>query len=184
MRPITSFHRLAAATAAFLAAHYPAGAAAPREAKPAGDAALQVIVDVPPAWSPFLEDDVAEAFAYRLQETFRRQGFVGSVAHVHRLDEPVAQVPVIEIQLTEWRIDRAGQALCSFNALLRTPQGEKRLGRVTDSAIFWPSSGGRWGIQRRLEASDALEDAAERALRDLYERVAKSDLLPGAKLKR
>lgn len=179
MKPFTTCCRLIAATTALLAAH--GTSLADDERRAPERVTLQVHVDVPPSWNTFLEDDVAEAFADRLHETFRREGYLGRVGYLHRLDDPQPNIPILEIRLTEWRIDRIGQALCTFTAKLRTPRGEKDLGRVTDTAIFWPVNGGRWSVHRRLEAADALEDAAERALRGLYERIVKSDLLPGAK---
>lgn len=178
MRSLTSFARLSAATALALSLH----AAAFAQSRPSdAPVEIQVTVDVPPSWQPFLDDDVAEAFASRLQDTFRRQGFTGRIAHVRLPDEPKAGLPTIALRLTEWRIDRSGHARCTFGASLRTPLGEKALGLFTDTAIFWPGVGGRWGINRRFEAANALEDAAERALRDLHDRVAASDLIPGLK---
>jgi len=178
MRTLTSFYRLSAATAMTLALH----ASATAQTRPAeAPVEIQVTVDVPPSWQPFLDDDVAEAFAFRLQDTFRREGFAGRIAQVRLPDEPRPGVPAVAIRLTEWRIDRTGQARCTFTASLRTPLGEKSLGLFTDTAIFWPVAGGRWSINRRFEAANALEDAAERALRDLYDRVAATDLIPGLK---
>lgn len=178
MRSLTSFYRLSAATAMAISLQ----AAAFAQSRPAeAPVEIQVTVEVPPSWQPFLEDDVAEAFAFRLQDTFRRQGYAGRIAHVRAPAEPQAGLPTLVLRLTEWRIDRTGNARCTFSASLRTPLGEKSLGLFTDTAIFWPAVGGRWGISRRLDAAHALEDAAERALRDLHDRVAASDLIPGLK---
>jgi len=140
---------------------------------------LNVAVDVPVSWRPFLADDVADAFASRLADTFKREGYQGRIAHVTRLDTPEAGVPLLEIRLSEWRIDHAGSAQCTFTAALKTPTGETSLGLVNNSAIFWPVSSGRWSINRRYEMANALENAAENALRDLYAKLAQTNQVPG-----
>jgi hypothetical protein len=140
---------------------------------------LQVTVDVPPTWRPFLEEDIAEAFVSRLAEVFRRSGYEGRIAQVERPDEPVAGIPVLQIRLIEWRIDRTGHALCTFGAALKTDKGETSFGLVTDSAVFWPMTSGHWGMSRGFDQANALEDAAENALQGFYRKVGRSGLVPG-----
>jgi hypothetical protein len=179
MKALTSFHRLAAATSLALALAVPAASYA--ESTQAAPAQLQISVHVPPTWRPFLADDIAEAFAYRVEDTFKRRGYTGGVAYVDTFTDPDPKRPHLEIRLTEWRINRLGQAECSFFATLVTPLGEKHLGAVHSTSLFWPITTGRWGIHRSFEVADALGDAADRALEDLYRRVARADLVPGLK---
>jgi hypothetical protein len=145
---------------------------------------LQVFVDVPPTWRPFLDDDIAEAFFYRLRETFERRGYKGNMVQVISREEIVRDVPALEIFLSEWRVDRSGNAQCTFTAGLKTPAGEKDLGFKTGTTMFWPRTGGRWTINRAYETADALEDAANNALRDLYAAIARTGLVAGLESKK
>lgn len=150
-------------------------------ADPNEPVALQVRVDVPPTWRPFLDDDISEAFASRVADSFRQRGFDGRIRTIAQRDEPVPELPLLQVQLTEWRIDRLGHARCTFSASLRSADGQRDLGIFTDSSLFSVSSGGRWHLSRVFDQANALEDAADNALRDLYRSVVKSRLLPGAK---
>lgn len=162
---------------AALALLVPAAPAAEKKPSPK-PADLQVVVDVPPTWRPFLEDDIAEALFYRLKEVFARRGYKGEIAQLTSLDPETKNGAVLRLNLTEWRVDRAGNAQCTLTASLKTAAGETNLGLATGSALFWPR-GNRWGLHRQMETADALEDAADGAMRDLYGAVAKSGLLPG-----
>lgn len=144
---------------------------------------LQVIIDVPPTWRPFLEDDIAEAMFYRLRDAFKRAGYKGEMVQLDRMDDRNARIPILELFLTEWRVDRVGNAQCTMTAKLATSSGEKNLGLASGTALFWPT-GGRWGFTRRLETADALEDAADNAARDVFQAVAKSGLVPGVVTKK
>lgn len=177
MNAISQTLRGAAILSVLAFASLPIASAADKkaEAKPAD---LQVTVHVPPSWRPFLDDDIAENFAYRLSTAFKRQGYKGNIVYVDRADPLAAGVPVIAINLVEWRIGRTGNAQCTFTATFTDTQGEHDLGVTTNSAIFWPQSSGRWNIHRAFEQADALEDAAEGALRDFYKRLIKDNLLP------
>jgi hypothetical protein len=177
MHAISQILRGAAILSALAFTALPLASAAEKktEAKPAD---LQVTVQVPPSWRPFLDDDIAENFAYRLSTAFKRQGYKGHIVYVDRADPPAADVPVIAISLVEWRIGRNGNAQCTFTATFTSAKGAHDLGVTTNSAIFWPQSSGRWNIRRAFEQADALEDAAEGALRDFYKRLVKDNLLP------
>ncbi len=140
---------------------------------------LQVTVNVPPTWRPFLDEQISETFAYRLIDTFRQRGYKGNMVYVDPRDDKAKDVPTIEIFLSEWRLDRVGNAQCTFTASIKTAAGEKDLGLKTGTTMFWPQAGGRWGITRAYETADALDEAARNAQRDLYNAVAKSGLVSG-----
>lgn len=182
MKTLLALLRFPAALAAFAALVTLAPAADAKKTAPK-PADLQVIVDVPPTWRPFLEDDIAEALFYRLKEVFGRRGYKGEIAQLTSFDAEAKAVPVLRLNLTEWRVDRAGNAQCTLSATLKTAAGEKDLGLATGTALFWPR-GNRWGIQRQMETADALEDAADSALRDLYSAVAKTGLVAGLETKK
>lgn len=181
MKPQSLLLRLPAVVAA-IALFAPLAPAADKKpaAKPAD---LQVIVDVPPTWRPFLEDDIAGALFYRLKDVFGRRGYKGEIAQLTTFDAEAKDAPVLRLNLTEWRVDRTGNAQCTLTASLRTAAGEKDLGLATGTALFWPR-GDRWGLNRQMETADALEDAADSALRDLYRAVAKTGLVTGFEAKK
>ena len=106
------------------------------------------------------------------------------MAFVPRNDEPKPKLPVLEVRLLEWRISRTGNAECTFSASLKTAGAEKSLGLVANTAIFWPTQRGHWGMGRSFETANALDNAAERALRELYQRVAETGLIPGLVIKK
>jgi hypothetical protein len=137
---------------------------------------LLVEVDVPPTWRPFLDEDIAEAFAERLQEVFSQRGFQGRVKQIDNADkkQPRENLNILTLFLTEWRVDRAGFVQCTFTASIRTPAGEKNLGIFTATSIQWVAGRNRWAL------ADAFDEAARNALNDLYDQLQRSNLLPGA----
>lgn len=134
---------------------------------------LQVIIDVPPTWRPFLEDDVADAFYSHISDTFRRRGFKGETKQLDRLDEPKADIPQLQINLMEWRINRIGNIDCTFSASYKADGKETSLGLFSGTAMQWRASGpGRWALDM------GLEDSAKSAISDLYRKLTDKDLLP------
>ncbi len=181
MKTLTRMLRLPVALATFAALFAVAPAAeAKREATPAD---LQVIVDVPPTWRPFLDDDIAEALFYRLKEVFKRRGYKGEIVQLTSLDKEAPDAPVLRLNLTEWRVDRVGNAQCTMTATLKTGAGESSLGLATGTAILW-AHGSRWSFSRQLETADALEGAADNALREVYDAAAKSGRIRGLEARR
>lgn len=156
----------------------------PRSASPApapAPAVLQLQVDVPPTWGPLIEDDVADALASVLTETFRRRGFKGSVEHLRLSDAGAkAEQPLLIISLQEWRLSRSGNAECTFRATLKADGQETDLGIFLGTQMAWLNSSNRWGFARQHEVADALEDAANDALNSLYRRIAATGAVPGA----
>jgi hypothetical protein len=171
---------VALATFAALVVLAPAAEAKKPAAKPAD---LQVFVNVPPTWRPFLDDDVAEALFYRLKDVFHRRGYHGELVQLTAFDAAAKDVPALQLNLTEWRVDRIGNAQCTLAATLKTATGEKSLGLASGTAMLW-IHGNRWGFNHQVETADALEDAADSALRDLYDAEAKSGLVAGIATKR
>jgi len=133
---------------------------------------LQLSVDVPPHWRPFLSDDLAEAFASRLSDVFRRRGYGGEVEFLDH-EEPKPGVPALAIRLINWRIGRTDNAECTFTATLKNGKDEHYLGVFENTSLVWNNHLGRWGL------ADALGDVADRAIRDLSDKLSKDSLLPG-----
>ena len=133
---------------------------------------LQLTVDVPPHWRPFLSDDLAEAFASRLTDVFRRLGYAGEVRFLDHEDAK-PEAPVLLIRLINWRIGRTDNAECTFTASLKNGGQEHHLGIFENTSLVWNDPRGRWGL------ANALGDVADSALRDLSTKLSQERLLPG-----
>ncbi len=162
---------IAAATLLF-AAVAPVRAADPAAPAPA-TSTLQVEIIVPPSWRPMLEDRVADEFVSTTDEIFHREGYSGRIQQVTALDEPTVGCCLLTIRLLEWRIDPVGNINCTFNANLQTERTTRSLGLYTQTAFRWMTGPGRFGL------AEALDTAAEGAIRELYDSLAKTKLIPG-----
>ncbi len=134
---------------------------------------FQVVVDVPPTWQPFLDDDIARELASRLETTFRRQGYTGGTAFASNVADIKSDQPLLTLSLMEWRIGRTGNAECTFSASLKIGDKTHNLGLFSRTELTWASARNRWQL------AQALEGAAESALKDLYRTIARDSLLPG-----
>jgi len=169
MKTITAFGLSLAILTGLTVLAAPAAAKDKDEPAPA----LQVLVDVPPTWDPFLEDDVAEAFYIQINDTFRRAGFKGEIKQVERHDQIRDEVPLLDIRLMEWRISRSGHVDCTFNAGLKRDGTEHNLGLFNGTALHWVNTRDhRWALQR------GLEDSAQSAIKDLWRKLREKELLP------
>jgi hypothetical protein len=133
---------------------------------------LKVQVNVPPSWSILLDDRVSEVFVDYVREAFYRAGFDRPVEEV-RYVEDSAKVPyLLTLNLNEWRINRVGNIDCTFSASLQTPRGTRDLGLFTNTTMRWFGGPGRFGLSR------SFAEAADGAIGDLCDKIAKSELLP------
>lgn len=155
-------------------------------AKPAKVADLQVQIDVPPSWRPFLDDDIADALARVLRENFRRRGYAGEIDYLSDRERraPNPDLPLLVVRLHEWRITRTGHAECAFTSTLRAGAHETDLGLISNTALTWIRERNRFGLAAAHDAAHAYEDAAGGAMRDLYRRVAETGRVPGLELKK
>ncbi len=133
---------------------------------------LQVTVTVPPSMNLIRDDDIADAFAYRVSAGLSEQGFKGRVEYVRVGDDPKTDIPVLSISLIEWRVDRIGNVDCTFAANLSGPNGKESLGLFAGSSMMlWP----RHDYFARV---DGYEDAASSALSDLAKRLNATKIIP------
>lgn len=129
---------------------------------------------VPPSWRPMLEDRVTDVFTSTVADVFRDRGFQGRIKQVSSLDQPTSVVPRLTINLVEWRMNFTGNIDCTFSATLQVDRAVRHLGAFNGMSFRWMSGPGRFG------AYDAYNDAAADALRQLYDAVVKTGLVPGA----
>ena len=144
--------------------------AEPAEAPGTTSQELQVIV-------AFMDEEHADALAFRLNQTFRRRGFAGDIVYVPRPADPKDEVkpdrPFLALSLEEWRPDISGDVQCNFTATFVTPAGLHELGRFRGT--------GRSPKTARQDSqglTDAFEDAARQALNSLYRKLTAEKLLP------
>jgi hypothetical protein len=137
---------------------------------------LNVHVNVPPQWNMFWNDRVTMAFVDVTRDVFHRNGFDRPVEEVWYYEDIERAPNLLTVNLHEWRIDRVGQVECTFTADLRTPAGTKRLGVYTHTEMWGYHGPGRFGL------AQSFENAAEGALRELCEDVARSEMLPDFRL--
>lgn len=133
---------------------------------------LQVVVVVPASMNMIRDDDAAEAFGQTVRSSLHENGFKGRVRLIDDGQQPTAGIPVLEINLTEWRVDPLGNVTCTFGATLRTPQGSKGLGLFTGGSLM------TWLRRDWIARSDSFQDAAHDAVSNLADKIQQTGLLP------
>lgn len=137
---------------------------------------LNVHVNVPPQWNMFWNDRVTMAFVDVARDVFHNEGFERPVEEVTYFEDIERAPYLLTLNLHQWRIDRLGQVECTFTADLRTPAGTKNLGVYTHSELWGYHGPGRFGL------AQSFEEAADGALRQLSEDLARTEMLPGFRI--
>jgi len=132
---------------------------------------LQLAVGVPPSMSILYEEEVADAFAYRVSSILHEQGFRGRIHYVDRWNKPDAGIPVLAVELREWRVDRAGFVDCTFTANLQSPDGRQSLGLFTGTSMM------TWQRRDWFARAEGFEDAARDAITNLASRMERTGYL-------
>ncbi len=140
----------------------------------AAPAALQLQVDLPFVQDLFVEQDLSEALAATVRDTFRRHGYRGGIDEIATGQRPSADRPVLTVKLINWRGSRTGFIECAFTATLALPDGTSQsLGLFTGSEM-------NLGARTRWDVAQTFVDAAEEASRALWRSMEKKALLPAA----
>jgi hypothetical protein len=161
-----------AAGAVFVSGCTSAETQAARAAIRAQPVRLQVVVIVPASMNMIRDDDAAEAFGQTVRTSLHENGFKGRIHLVDDGQQPAADIPVLEINLTEWRVDSLGNVTCTFGATLRTPQGSKGLGLFTGGSLM------TWLRRDWIARADSFQDAAHDAVSNLADKIQQTGLLP------
>lgn len=141
-------------------------------AKPVQTANLAVKIETPSVFDISDERDITESLLNHLDTTFKRAGFEGHITSFDRLDEELGNIPVINLRITDWNTRRTGMVECRFTAEISRPDGSiEKMGSFRGSAMTW-------NRRDRFTTSRAFEDAAVRAMRDLYRDFEKLDTVP------
>jgi hypothetical protein len=133
---------------------------------------LKVQVNVPATWHWLADDRVAEPLVDQLRDTFYRAGFDRPIEQITYVEDPAKAPYLLTINLVDWRMNHAGSIDCTFSANLQTPRGTRDFGLFSDMAFNWIPGRGRYGL------SQAFTQAADGALKQLCDAVAKSEMLP------
>ncbi len=163
-----------AALAAFLLAALLSGCANTAQQTAAANGRpprLQVTVGVPPSMSIIHNDQVAEAFGYRVASYLHEFGFRGRVHTVYPGEDPLPGVPTLAVELMEWRVDRSGFVDCTFTAELVTTDTRRRLG------IFHGTSIMMWPRRDWYARAEGFEESARDAITMLASRLEETGLL-------
>jgi hypothetical protein len=132
---------------------------------------LQVQVGLPFSMNVLRNDDIAEAFAHRVVTALHEQGFRGRIKYVENGDPLDPALPLLDINIFEWRVNRLGHTDCTFSALLKSPRGEKNLGMFSGTSMM------TWLRRDWFARADSFEDAAADALTNLKARLDATGLL-------
>ena len=140
-------------------------------------ARLQLVISVPASMSVLHNEEVAEAFGYRVAAFLHEQGFRGRIRYVDQWDTPTADAPVLNVALQEWRVDRAGFVDCTFTAELVTAGGRHNLGMFHGTSIMM------WPRRDWYARAESFEEAARDAVTNLASRLEQTGMLdrPGAR---
>lgn len=138
--------------------------------------ALLLSVSVPPMWDSLHETDIADSFHQRILSKLHQAGFVGEIGEFDRFDQPAPDIPVMEINLMQWRPERTGSIVCTFAANLKIGGKNENLGLFTGTAPQWMTTASHtWELRR------GLDDSANRAIESLVKKLRAGQFLPPAK---
>lgn len=132
---------------------------------------LQVQVELPFSMHLLHNDDIAEAFAHRVVTALHEQGFKGRIKFVEAGETLNDALPVLDISIFEWRVNRTGSTDCIFSASLKSPRGEKKLGMFSGTSMM------TWLRRDWFARADSFEEAASDALSNLKTRLDATGLI-------
>lgn len=140
--------------------------------------ALLLKISVPPMWDSIHEADITNSFHHRIATKLKHAGFVGEIGEWDRLDEPAPAIPVMEVNLLQWRPERTGNIVCVFGVNLITAGKNTNLGLFTGTAPQWMTTASHtWELRR------GLDDSASRAIDSLVKKLRTEKFLPPANKK-
>lgn len=126
----TAFHRIGLVALLFTLLALDGAASVPGH--PSG---IKVQVVASPTAKHAVDGRLSALFATSVCDILVRQGL--AVEELRSDDEPAREPVLLRVELTEWRVTKEGDFSCTFDAVLRTPQGEQRIGTFADTR-WWP----------------------------------------------
>ena len=170
VKPFTPLHLVYPFLALFLAlsSALPLSTAA----DPQSGGTIQVQVNNLPVREPKLDLRISSEFVLRIQEVFRQHGYAGAVVGVVGYERPDPGCFLLTLDLSNWQLDREGNAGGTFKATLTTEKEMLPLGQFKDSGVRWDTYTGHFVPRKNAKKAEA-------AMRKLYDAVAATSLVPG-----
>ena len=135
-------------------------------------ARLQLVVTIPPSMSIIREEEISEAFAYRVISSLHEQGLRGHIRYVDdTFEQPAPETPTLLLNLMEWRVNHAGFVDCTFTAALEAGGARRELGAFSGTSLM------TWSRRDWFARADGFEDAARDAVTNLAARLQQTGLL-------
>ena len=132
------------------------------------DAAVPVHVYVdlpgairPGAFGPFNEEDFSRVLGGYVRTEFKKAGYPGEVVVHQRYAEQPKAGQRLDVQVSQWRVDRSRSMECTLTAELTAADGRTANSGIVSETQF-ESSRSAHGV------ADALEGVARRSMRELY----------------
>jgi hypothetical protein len=113
-----------------------------------------------------------QSLANRFQAEFKAKGFTGNVDLLSTTDAPIPTLPLLKIDITDWRAKPGELTACAFSATLITPVSTTWLGN------FEGVSETLFGTLTPQARSDALRAAATNAVDQVYKDLQARHILP------
>ena len=133
---------------------------------------LQLTVAAGLAVRPLHYQAAEQSIANRFEAEFKANGFNGNVDFLSATDAPIPTLPLLKINITDWRAKPGELTDCEFSATLVTPSGTTWLGN------FEGVSATLFGAPTAKARSDALRAAATNAVDKVYQDLQERDVLP------
>lgn len=121
---------------------------------------------------PLEGQKAAEQLALIVNDIFHVKGYTGKIEHIYR-QKLKQNEPVLDLQVSRWRIDQVGSPEIVFTASLNTRSALIQLGEFNVSDPAWNS-----GVTGR-GGSEETRRVAERALRQLADKIREQGALEG-----
>jgi hypothetical protein len=135
-------------------------------------ARLQLVVSIPPSMSFLHEEEISEAFGYRVISALHEQGLRGHIRYVDdSFAAPSPETPTLLLNLLEWRVNRSGFVDCAFTAALEAGGARRELGAFSGTSLM------TWSRRDWFARAEGFEDAARDAVTNLAARLQQTGLL-------
>jgi hypothetical protein len=134
---------------------------------------LQLRVVANPVVTPF-RNSADQVLANHFQTEFAAKGFKGNVDFLSATDSPISTLPLLNVEVTDWRATAGKMPEIVFSATLVTSTGTKPLGTFEGVAKL------RDGIPQADARINALRASANNAVDEIYHELVSTHELSGA----
>jgi hypothetical protein len=143
-------------------------------ADPNSGGTIQVQINDPAKRDHVLDVRLSTEFVLRIHEAFRQRGYTGAVVGVTGYSKPDPDCYLLTVDLAKWQVNRSGKVSGTFAATLTTEHVTRALGVFKELALRWDAQSGHFAPAEGADDSDA-----DAPIRELYEAMAATRLVPG-----